>query len=118
MNLQDVNALKEKLPHVRFETQNDNPVIKALYRGMWVGVENEYVLQSLINYNTFKEKNEDDDFARQYKNYYLIVLTNGKLYVSRSKSQCVGLKGNDGHAFVGLVGYDPDDESMSTVLVL
>jgi hypothetical protein len=113
INLQDIGKLRQALPYVNFKHQEDsaNPVIIAR-------VQNQQVLVSLKNYNIFKEKNADPDFVSQYRDSYLLVRTDGTMYVSRSKSQCLGAKGNDGHAFLGLIGYDPDDDSMNTILTL
>lgn len=110
-------ALKQELPLVELRTE-DNGSISAMYQGVWVGVPDHEVLQMLRNYNKFLLKNGNQDFAETYKGYRLLVLSSGEMFVSRSKSECLKLKELDQYAFIGLVGFDPNDQSLRTIVTL
>lgn len=98
----------------------------AKYQGVWVEVLNEdrtsvnqEVIWKLTSYNRFKEMNKDTEFVTKYKDQFLVIASDrpdAGRFVTNSKSQALQLREDTG--YIGLIGYDNDDLSLRTVLVL
>lgn len=113
-----LGSLKARLPLV--ELKQDENVVLAQYEGTWVSVATEEIVSMLENFNAYLHYNSDPNFLAKYYGYWLLVLGNGKMYTSRSKSDLLNIKmeANDRFAYLGIVGVNPNDPSNFTCLTL